>query len=181
MTETTPEFSIPRARLLRAALAPRRTIIAAILLPLFAAAAAAAIILDIRWIIIALMIPLILAPMLLAYLYIDTLLSPRTVPNAFPHTLTFTDTHIRLKAAIPPLPDKTVSPEDCKNTGDCKNTDSPAPAITTQSIPISDIIRIKPGLRDMTLYLKGRPPGLLVIPYAILADPDALLRRLRSR
>lgn len=182
---TTSLFSIPRARLLRAAAAPRLHVLLPPALILFAAAIAAAILVDPRYILVALMILLIVAPMLLAFLYLSCLLSPRTVPNAYPHTLTLTGAAIHLRAAVPPLPDRSgkAGKKSSNEGNDAEIQEDHIPQetkIIELEIPLNDISHVRIGLKDLTIYLKGRPTGLLIIPYSAHPDPDALLRQLKN-
>lgn len=174
----TEEFKIPRATILKSALlTPTFKWVWSLLLIIIVAGVVAAIMFDWRWGLVTAMLILVLAPGVMALLYLSYAMSPRCLPDAFPHTVTFGDEDIIVDATIPPLPPA----EEESNEGK-QSEDTPVKKMTFK-VKYSDIRKSRISLKQLTLYLTGTPPGIIHIPYSSLekADADYVIKKCQPK
>lgn len=161
MTFTTSEFKTPRPRLLRTALTMcHSTPLWVTLTALVAAGAAMGLLLDWRYALVAAMLLLVLVPGVMAILYLNYALSPRCLPEAWPHTVTFTPEGFTVSATVPPLPASDDEGE------------AEAPRQIGFSASYSQVREVRAGVDGVVIRLKGTPPGLVHVPYAALPDSN---------
>lgn len=105
MTFTTAEYSVSRSRLLRsaAALCHARELYTSLGL-LLVIDVALGFLIDWRFALVTAMLALVLAPGALAFLFFNYALSPRCLPEVWPHTVTFGPDGFEVRATVPPLP-----------------------------------------------------------------------------
>jgi len=125
---------------------------------------------DWRWALVTAMVMLVLAPGVMALLYVDCMFSPRTLPGAYPHTVCFTDDAIEVKATVPPLPGEDPGQ---------------GPKMLTYTAGYTEVAKLLIRPNDMAIILKGKPPGIILVPYSQLPDPktdaDMIIKKLRGR
>lgn len=159
MQITTVQFKSSRSQLLRTALLTHRFIaVWCLLAMLIIAGLTLSIVADWRWALVTAMVILVLAPGVMALLYIDCMFSPRTLPGAYPHTVCFTDDAIEVKATVPPLPDEAPGQE---------------PKKLAYTAAYTEVAKLRLRLNDMAIIIKGSPPGIILVPYDKLPDPKA--------
>lgn len=171
MLITTQQFRSSRAQLLAQGLFSRSYLWVWLLLAIAAVTGLIlALCVDWRWALVDAMLMLVLAPGVMALLYINVMFSPRTLPGAYPHTLSFTDTGIELQAIVPLLPDEAPERE---------------PKRIGFKAAYSEVKTCRLTLHQMLIRLKGNPPGIILVPYEQLpdarADVDAILKKIGSR
>lgn len=156
----TVEFAVSRGRLLCSALKMGWGVLATVVVALvFVAGLTLGLLVDLRWILVAFMLLLVVAPGVLALLYLNYALSPRCLPEVYRHTVCLSDNRIEVKGHIPPL----LSEEGEDVSKESK--------VIGYVVSYSDVAKVKPGLKGLVLELKGTPPGLLHLPYEVLPDP----------
>ena len=171
MLITTLKFKSGKAQLLRQGLFGRSYLWVWLLLAVSVVTGVIlAVCVDWRWALVDAMFLLVLAPGIMALLYINVMFSPRTLPGVYPHTLSFSDSELRLRALIPPLPDE--------------DSEQP-PKLLELTVTYSDVQTCRLTMDSMVIRLKGKPPGIILVPYAQLpdarADVDCILKKIGGR
>lgn len=117
---------------------------------------------DVRVIILALMALLIIAPMLMAFLYFNYALKPGCVANTLNHCLSFSQEEIRVEITPRPLGD-----DDKQQT-------------VIQRFDIATVSRINASSSAITIILGGKEDGFIWIPYSAFLSPDHLKHSLAT-
>lgn len=168
----TDEYAISTSRLLALALQLRFMPLITVMCILTVAALAAGILVDIRWFIISFMLLLVVAPCVLALLYLLYALSPRCFQNVWPHRTSLTPDGITLTGEITP-PVK-------ENSDDDDDSAPPEARPIRLDVPWKDVRRLRIGLHGMTLVFRGKPAGFLDIPYSAIPDADTAIKYIRQ-
>ena len=127
---------------------------------MIAGAGAAGAIWDLRWLIVALMILLVLAPGVAALLYLGAATRPVSAANTLPHSIEFAREDMRLM--IRPLADPAGSGED---------PDEEAPRVAVP-VAYTDIRSIRADSSALTVHLADRQ--FVGIPYSAFRGLDHL-------
>lgn len=125
------------------------------------AAAVLSVIHDLRWIIVALMIVCITAPMMLAFFYIFHGMKPVTVINSLPHTLSFGDDGITAVLLTQHKNEETNETEYIE--------------LSRQLLPYSGIKRYKSGLTSIILPFENGNKGFIWLPVSAFDDKNGML------
>lgn len=164
---TTLEHKITRARLLRTAgRRPLLWIAAVAGFLLLVAGGVAFWLWDLRPVVAVLMLISVGLPGALFFLFINYGLSPRCLPMVYPHIVKISNDGIEVNAVVPPID------ED----GERRQL--------RLNISWEDVKSARPTLSALILTLKGRPPGIIILPYEALPDarqdvPD-ILRQIKN-
>lgn len=112
---------------------------------------------DIRWLIAALMLVAIVAPMVMAFLYIMYALSPRCLPQVHPHRVTIEPEEIVIRYRVKPLP-PLENPEEV-----------PEEKTIEVRVPAGQIARIHRGSEAFVIEF-CHPFGFARIPWQALPE-----------
>ncbi len=131
---------------------------------LMVAAGCAGACIDARWFIVALMIPSILLPMVMFFLYAAYALSPRCLHCVHPHKIEAYSDRLRISytVTIPALTEE----------------DEPQEREIHMEVPLSQVVRCTPRLNELLIVLE-KPFGFLLLPYDALSDANALIKLLK--
>lgn len=154
VTET---FRISRTALLSQALRAMSPAIWGVAAGLLVLGTGLAITVDWRWALVTAMLLLVLVPALLAFLFFNYALSPRCLPQTYPHTVTFGDDGFEVRATVPPLPSR-----------DGEEVTDATPKHIGYNAVYGDVTKVRLGTGGMTITLRGNPPGILHIPLEML-------------
>lgn len=173
-------------------------------LAIFITSIALAFLIDLRYVIVAMMVLLILVPMMMAFLYIYYGLAPGCWQNIIEKELEIVDDGINVKMYIYPKKDK-IDEQDSKpivdkwadfdKEEDTELTEEVEDSTTEESMPEPDvevlhrnrlirwneIKQMKVSTDRIFLTLTDRPLGFLHIPISSLSDPTAFIQVLKSR
>ena len=173
-------------------------------LAIFITSIALAFLIDLRYVIVAMMVLLILVPMMMAFLYIYYGLAPGCWQNIIEKELEIVDDGINVKMYIYPKKDK-IDEQDSKpivdkwadfdKVEDTESTDEVEDSTAEESMPEPDvevlhrnrlirwneIKQMKVSTDRIFLTLTDRPLGFLHIPISSLSDPTAFIQVLKSR
>ena len=173
-------------------------------LAIFITSIALAFLIDLRYVIVAMMVLLILVPMMMAFLYIYYGLAPGCWQNIIEKELEIVDDGINVKMYIYPKKDK-IDEQDSKpivdkwadfdKVEDEESTDEVEDSTAEESMPEPDvevlhrnrlirwneIKQMKVSTDRIFLTLTDRPLGFLHIPISSLSDPTAFIQVLKSR
>lgn len=172
---TTRRFRAPQPLFLRTLAGGKGKVIVAGGAAIAVAGTALAIGVDIRWLIVALMVLLIIAPGLLSLLYLFRGTQPTTALNRTLHNVEITPEGIRIfiyeeVRRKPAEDEEDTTKEDEKSDGD----EEPF-MIREAFIPISEISRYRAN--SSAVILKFHTPGaFLILPYSAFPSEDALRR-----
>lgn len=165
---TTTEFRISRSHLLCSALLMRHA--AALwtaLCVMLVAGVTLSFAADWRFGLVTAMLMLVLAPGVMALLYLNYALSPRCLPEVWPHTVAFGSDGFRVEAKVPPLPVAADGAEDGEDAPGPPEPE-PEPATFGFSASYAEVAEVRAGLDGLVLRLAGSPPGLVHVPYSAL-------------
>lgn len=123
---------------------------------------------DWRWALVTAMLILVLAPGIMALLYLSYAMSPRCIPDSFPHSVTFRDKDFTVLAEIPPLPPRNDNVTYSEN----ESGEAEKPKYLSFTSTYAEIKRTKVTMTSLVIYLKGNPPGIIHIPYNTLENSD---------
>ncbi|MBQ2370533.1 MAG: hypothetical protein II294_01605 [Muribaculaceae bacterium] len=173
-------------------------------LAIFITSIALAFLIDLRYVIVAMMVLLILVPMMMAFLYIYYGLAPGCWQNIIEKELEIVDDGINVKMYIYPKKDK-IDEQDSKpivdkwadfdKEEDTESTEEIEDSTAEESIPEPDvevlhrnrlirwneIKQMKVSTDRIFLTLTDRPLGFLHIPISSLSDATAFIQVLKSR
>ena len=173
-------------------------------LAIFITSIALAFLIDLRYVIVARMVLLILVPMMMAFLYIYYGLAPGCWQNIIEKELEIVDDGINVKMYIYPKKDK-IDEQDSKpivdkwadfdKVEDEESTEEVEDSTAEESIPELDaevlhrnrlirwneIKQMKVSTDRIFLTLTDRPLGFLHIPISSLSDTTAFIQVLKSR
>lgn len=173
-------------------------------LAIFITSIALAFLIDLRYVIVAMMVLLILVPMMMAFLYIYYGLAPGCWQNIIEKELEIVDDGINVKMYIYPKKDK-IDEQDSKpivdkwadfdKVEDEESTDEVEDSTAEESMPEPDvevlhrnrlirwneIKQMKVSTDRIFLTLTDRPLGFLHIPISSLSDATAFIQVLKSR
>ena len=173
-------------------------------LAIFITSIALAFLIDLRYVIVAMMVLLILVPMMMAFLYIYYGLAPGCWQNIIEKELEIVDDGINVKMYIYPKKDK-IDEQDSKpivdkwadfdKVEDEESTEEVEDSTAEESIPELDaevlhrnrlirwneIKQMKVSTDRIFLTLTDRPLGFLHIPISSLSDTTAFIQVLKSR
>ncbi|MBQ5724350.1 MAG: hypothetical protein IIV64_09190 [Muribaculaceae bacterium] len=173
-------------------------------LAIFITSIALAFLIDLRYVIVAMMVLLILVPMMMAFLYIYYGLAPGCWQNIIEKELEIVDDGINVKMYIYPKKDK-IDEQDSKpivdkwadfdKEEDSESTEEVEDSIAEESMPEPDvevlhrnrlirwneIKQMKVSTDRIFLTLTDRPLGFLHIPISSLSDATAFIQVLKSR
>ncbi|MEE1367015.1 MAG: hypothetical protein UHE93_10115 [Muribaculaceae bacterium] len=173
-------------------------------LAIFITSIALAFLIDLRYVIVAIMVLLILVPMMMAFLYIYYGLAPGCWQNIIEKELEIVDDGINVKMYIYPKKDK-IDEQDSKpivdkwadfdKEEDTESTEEVEDSTAEESMPEPDvevlhrnrlirwneIKQMKVSTDRIFLTLTDRPLGFLHIPISSLSDPTAFIQVLKSR
>ncbi len=124
-------------------------------------AAVLSVIHDLRWIIVALMIVCITAPMMLAFFYIFHGMKPLTVINSLPHTLSFEDDGITATL---------LSQHKNEETNETEYTE-----LSRRFLPYSEIRSYKSGVTSIILPFEKGDKGFIWLPVSAFDEENGLL------
>lgn len=116
---------------------------------------------DVRWLIVALMLLLVLAPGVAALLYLGAATRPVSAANTLPHRIEFDPDGLRLM--IRPLSDDTLE--------DSETATEEARSVAV-AVPYTDIRSIGTDSSAITVRLTDRQ--FVGIPYSAFSNPDHL-------
>lgn len=166
MTFTTAKYSVSRSRLLRSAVAVcHGRHLCLVLGLLLVIGVAFGLLIDWRFALVTAMLALVLAPGVLAFLFFNYALSPRCLPEVWPHTVTFTTDGFEVTATVPPLPD--AGGGDGTDAEEGRET---PPARIGYAAAYTDVREVRAGVDGLVIRLAGTPPGLLHVPYSALPE-----------
>lgn len=167
MTFTTAEYSVSRSRLLRSAvvLCHARQLYTSLGL-LLVIGVALGLFVNWRFALVTAMLALVLAPGALAFLFFNYALSPRCLPEVWPHTVTFGPDGFEVRATVPPLPQT----EDSDGTNPEEEKEA-SPTHIGYAARYGDVCEVRVGVEGLVIRLAGTPPGLLHVPYSALPEP----------
>lgn len=161
MEIVTDKFSISRGVLLKSALMTRSfRWVWVILGVLVCTGAVCGVCLDWRWWLVTVMLLLVLAPGVMALLYLNCALSPRCITEVYPHTVRFDDTGITVRAEVPPLPAQE----------DEEETKIEEVRTLEFGVDYNKVRKVRMMLNQMVIYLQGNPVGIVHVPYDVLPD-----------
>ena len=173
-------------------------------LAIFITSIALAFLIDLRYVIVAMMVLLILVPMMMAFLYIYYGLAPGCWQNIIEKELEIVDDGINVKMYIYPKKDK-IDEQDSKpivdkwadfdKVEDEESTEEVEDSTAEESMPEPDvevlyrnrlirwneIKQMKVSTDRIFLTLTDRPLGFLHIPISSLSDTTAFIQVLKSR
>ena len=173
-------------------------------LAIFITSIALAFLIDLRYVIVAMMVLLILVPMMMAFLYIYYGLAPGCWQNIIEKELEIVDDGINVKMYIYPKKDK-IDEQDSKpivdkwadfdKEEDTESTEEVEDSTAEESMPELDaevlhrnrlirwneIKQMKVSTDRIFLTLTDRPLGFLHIPISSLSDATAFIQVLKSR
>ena len=173
-------------------------------LAIFITSIALAFLIDLRYVIVAMMVLLILVPMMMAFLYIYYGLAPGCWQNIIEKELEIVDDGINVKMYIYPKKDK-IDEQDSKpivdkwadfdKEEDSESTEEVEDSTAEESMPEPDvevlhrnrlirwneIKQMKVSTDRIFLTLTDRPLGFLHIPISSLSDATAFIQVLKSR
>lgn len=173
-------------------------------LAIFLASIALAFLIDLRYVIVAMMVLLILVPMMMAFLYIYYGLAPGCWQNIIEKELEIVDDGINVKMYIYPKKDK-IDEQDSKpvvdkwadfdKVEDAESAEGVEDTSAVGSMPEPDvevlhrnrlikwneIKQMKVSTDRIFLLLTDRPLGFLHIPISSLSDATAFIQVLKSR
>ena len=173
-------------------------------LAIFITSIALAFLIDLRYVIVAMMVLLILVPMMMAFLYIYYGLAPGCWQNIIEKELEIVDDGINVKMYIYPKKDK-IDEQDSKQIvdkwadfdkeEDTESTEEVEDSTAEESMPEPDaevlhrnrlicwneIKQMKVSSDRIFLTLTDRPLGFLHIPISSLSDATAFIQVLKSR
>ncbi|MBQ2398845.1 MAG: hypothetical protein II308_02095 [Muribaculaceae bacterium] len=173
-------------------------------LAIFITSIALAFLIDLRYVIVAMMVLLILVPMMMAFLYIYYGLAPGCWQNIIEKELEIVDDGINVKMYIYPKKDK-IDEQDSKpivdkwadfdKVEDEESTEEVEDSTAEESMPEPDvevlhrnrlirwneIKQMKVSTDRIFLTLTDRPLGFLHIPISSLSDATAFIQVLKSR
>ena len=173
-------------------------------LAIFITSIALAFLIDLRYVIVAMMVLLILVPMMMAFLYIYYGLAPGCWQNIIEKELEIVDDGINVKMYIYPKKDK-IDEQDSKQIvdkwadfdkeEDAESTEEVEDSTAEESMPEPDaevlhrnrlicwneIKQMKVSSDRIFLTLTDRPLGVLHIPISSLSDATAFIQVLKSR
>lgn len=166
MTFTTAEYSVSRSRLLRSAVAVCHAGQLYISLGLLLVIGGAlGIFVDWRFALVTAMLALVLAPGILAFLFFNYALSPRCLPEVWPHIVTFGPDGFEVMATVPSLP-QTEDP----GVADTDEEREAMPTHIGYAARYEDVREVRVGVEGLVIRLAGTPPGLLHVPYSVLPE-----------
>lgn len=167
MTFTTAEYSVSRSRLLRSAVVVchARQLFITLALLLFTGTLLGLFV-DWRFALVTAMLALVLAPGALSFLFFKYALSPRCLPEVWPHTVTFTPDGFEVRATVPPLP-QTENPQGTNPEEEMEVS----PTHIGYVAGYGDVREVRVGVEGLVIRLAGTPPGLLHVPYSVLSEP----------
>ena len=172
-------------------------------LAIFITSIALAFLIDLRYVIVAMMVLLILVPMMMAFLYIYYGLAPGCWQNIIEKELEIVDDGINVKMYIYPKKDK-IDEQDSKpivdkwadfdKEEDTESTKEVEDSTAEESMPEPDvevlhrnrlirwneIKQMKVSTDRIFLTLTDRPLGFLHIPISSLSDATAFIQVLKS-
>lgn len=173
-------------------------------LAIFITSIALAFLIDLRYVIVAMMVLLILVPMMMAFLYIYYGLAPGCWQNIIEKELEIVDDGINVKMYIYPKKDK-IDEQDSKpivdkwadfdKEEDTESTEEVEDSTAEESmheldvevlhrnrlIRWNEIKQMKVSTDRIFLTLTDRPLGFLHIPISSLSDATAFIQVLKSR
>ena len=159
---TTASFRIPHGRYIMTMAMCQARLPLGLLAVAVVAAAVAAIVVDLRWIVVALMLVMIILPMVAAMLYFNYGLRPEGFVNVVPHTLTFGDGKIEAEVTFPSLD---AEPDD----------DAPQPPVVRRySFALARPARYVTSGNGLIITLGAPDKGVLIVPYAAFDDEQHL-------
>lgn len=129
------------------------------------AAVAAGIFIDVRWSIVALMLVTVVAPMIMAFLYIVWAISPRCLHNVHPHAAKIYPEHLSISYTVTSPP--------------AEEGEEPQTRTVEETIPAREIVSFRVGMNEVTVTMRS-PFGFIVLPYDRASDPETLLKWLRE-
>lgn len=121
---------------------------------------------DIRWLIVALMIVMIIAPMALALLYFNHGLKPASVLNILPHSIAADDGCLTIRVFDKMPGEKKCDEED-------EEDDKKLPAVTAvREIPTASLKPYHVGMDSIVIPVDGKDGGFLWVPVSAFHSPD---------
>lgn len=121
---------------------------------------------DLRFLILALMILMIVMPLMLGFLYIANGIMPESALNVVTHTVEFRPEGLRVELLIEEMPPL--------NPVDPAETEVPPVVKRTIEIPAADIKGWDTDSRSMTLRLARPKRGFVYIPFSAFGETEAL-------
>lgn len=132
-----------------------------------AGAVVAGVTVDIRYAIVALMLVTVVAPMIMAFLYIVYAISPRCLQNVHRRRVEIFPSHLAVTYEVPGFPtDDDDEPE-------------PEPRLVRFDVPVGELTSARMRPADVLVTMRS-PFGFIVLPYDDASDQDALVKWTRA-
>lgn len=133
----------------------------------------AGIVVDLRWLVLALMVVFIVIPMVMAYIYYYYGLRKECYVNVVEHTARIDDESIVMTLLLPSAAqvEDTESEETENNVIDCSASDSTVEKRRVDvAFPYSDLKRLEMGMNSIVIKFKINRKGFLWIPANAFTD-----------
>ncbi len=134
-----------------------------VLIPVLATAGYGCLSHDERWLLVALMLVFIVAPMVMSFLYTYYMLAPEARRTILCKTVEiYPSSHISLRYVAPE--EETPAGDDKKIPADDSNDNFVLPP--SETIPWSDVVRVRNTSRFQVYFLRGERMQFLLVPHS---------------
>ncbi len=128
-------------------------------------AVAAGVLTDVRWGIIALMLVTVVAPMVMAFLYIVHAISPRCLQNVHARRVEIFPRYMAVTYEVPGIP--------------ADGDDEPEPRLVRFEVGKEELASVRVRPADVLVTMRA-PFGFIILPYDDASDGDALVKWARA-